>query len=238
MVSEATPGSTVLDVGAHVGHHTGYVLQHRKDVSVIAFEANPDLARDLSRTFAREIGEARLTVRNVAVGTEAKEVEFFVSKKDTGYSGLKPRPSVPQAGSSFEVVRVQQLALDDLLPQLTKPVSVLKIDVEGAELDALCGGGRLIRECRPLVLFECCNNAAIFYGNALCDLVCWFESSDYKVLTIHGVNVTAESSDAIFRSGVCWEFVAVPRERAEELSHAVREGWQKVLKRDDRLFGA
>ena len=42
--------------------------------------------------------------------------------------------------------------------------SVLKIDVEGAELDVLTGGRELISAARPVIIFEHVYDASALYG--------------------------------------------------------------------------
>lgn len=47
---------------------------------------------------------------------------------------------------------IPMITLDDLT--LDMPVSLLKIDIEGMELDALLGASGMLRECRPAVYVE------------------------------------------------------------------------------------
>lgn len=48
--------------------------------------------------------------------------------------------------------------LDDLVPP--KDVDAIKIDVEGAELGVLRGGISVLRNCRPIIMFESAPEAA------------------------------------------------------------------------------
>lgn len=63
-------------------------------------------------------------------------------------------------GAGEETVRIARL--DDLVP-IGRPVSFVKIDIEGYELLALRGAVRILRD-RPVVLFECLPAAAVRAG--------------------------------------------------------------------------
>ena len=59
--------------------------------------------------------------------------------------------SVGDHHESEQHVRVRAIALDDVEGP---PPALVKIDVEGAELEVLAGMSRLLREARPLVVCE------------------------------------------------------------------------------------
>jgi Methyltransferase FkbM domain len=89
------------------------------------------------------------------------------------YSGLvKRRYDRPHEDDRTIIVR------KNLLDALIDPgdrVSVIKIDVEGAELQVLRGAAKTIRRDRPLVVFEHGLGAADFYGTNpedVYDLLC------------------------------------------------------------------
>jgi hypothetical protein len=50
------------------------------------------------------------------------------------------------------VVNVPMITLDELC--FNDPVALIKIDIEGMELDALRGAGKLLRRCHPVIYFE------------------------------------------------------------------------------------
>ena len=66
-------------------------------------------------------------------------------------------------------IRVRTERLDDALPSGYVP-ALLKIDVEGAELEVLCGGRETIARHRPVVVFEHGAGSADHYGTAPADV--------------------------------------------------------------------
>jgi hypothetical protein len=63
-----------------------------------------------------------------------------------------------------------------------------------------------------VVLFECANKAAPFYGYGLKDLVEWFNQRGYLVSTITGQVVQIQNAGALFKSGICHDFLAFPKD--------------------------
>ena len=53
--------------------------------------------------------------------------------------------------------------MDSIIPASTK-ISLIKIDVEGAELGVLKGAKNLLQRDKPIVIFECGMGASDYYG--------------------------------------------------------------------------
>jgi FkbM family methyltransferase len=139
------PGDTMVDVGANAGTYS--LLATTIDgVSVLAFEPS-SVAYERAETNMRLNGvDRRVQLRREAAGATSGVGRLSI--------GLGPCNKVLGAAdepmSSEEVAVV---ALDDLL-DATGPVSLMKIDVEGGELDVLAGAQRLIRRDGPVLIVE------------------------------------------------------------------------------------
>jgi tRNA G37 N-methylase Trm5 len=82
-----SPGDRVLFVGAHVGTLVIPVSRHVREV--VAVEANPDTFRFLSTNLLlNEV--ANVTLHPVAAGEADGEIEFLLSRQNSG--GAKRRP--------------------------------------------------------------------------------------------------------------------------------------------------
>lgn len=141
------PGMTCWDMGAHAGFFT--LLMSRATGStgaVHAFEPAPESARRLEWAIA----ENRLdNVRrhDVAVGGEDGDGTLHL-----GRSSLTST-LVPGRGEHARAVGVRCRTIDSLAEEFGVP-DVIKIDVEGLELEALRGGGRVFGEGRPKAVVE------------------------------------------------------------------------------------
>ena len=137
------PGQQVLDIGAAVGYYT--LLAARlvgPKGSVVAFEPHPENLRYLRR-HVHQNSLTNVRILNVAVADRDGTARFG--------GGTGSGTSRLQEEGEFEVAvrRLDGLAeTHALAPQL------LKIDVEGAELDVLRGSADLIRECRPTIFLS------------------------------------------------------------------------------------
>jgi FkbM family methyltransferase len=139
------PHTTVLDVGAAIGLWTIPLGEAARQAgaTVVAVEPLPGNARWLEHNIALNGLEAFVTVHHLAVGSE---------------TGLVRLDSDEQAGGSAAVstdgrgVTVQMSPLDDL--ELLWPVSFIKMDVEGFELEVLRGASRILEQDRPVIFGE------------------------------------------------------------------------------------
>ena len=135
-------GDVVLDVGAHVGYYT--VIAARavgQEGRVAAFEPRPMTARFLRRNV--ELNSlSNVRVYEAAVGEQAGTA-WFEGRTGTGTGHLAARGDI----------EVPVLVLDELVESgELPPPSLIKIDVEGGELDVLNGAMRTLNAHRPVLL--------------------------------------------------------------------------------------
>ena len=135
------PGDTVFDVGAHAGYYT--LLASRlvgPEGHVFAFEPNP---RNLAclRRHVRLNRCDNVTVVEAAVARHTGAMRFDTSR-GSGRGRLC-------ADGAAEVATV---SLDQFAEERGIVPSLIKIDVEGSEVEVLEGARRLLAGCPPLVL--------------------------------------------------------------------------------------
>ncbi len=143
--------ATVLDVGASYGYYSLLCSRLVGDRGhVYSFEAD-------AQSFSRLLRNLQMNhVRNVtAVATCVANTSGFSQwVSDNRQPWLSRRVAKPTAQGSLQVVPVITLdAFSDSVDILHK-VRLVKIDVEGAELDVLEGMRQLIRASRPAILCE------------------------------------------------------------------------------------
>lgn len=136
------PGMRVADCGAHHGYTTvAFAKAVGPSGHVYAWEALPKNA-EVVKANAELNGCANVTVRPVAVGAEAGKLRFQVS--DGGDTVL-----TRDRGGEGELVEIDCVRLDDEIDR----VDFLKLDVEGADLQAMIGARRVISQ-RPIIDLE------------------------------------------------------------------------------------
>jgi FkbM family methyltransferase len=140
-------GDVFVDVGANVGFHTFQAAARVGTTGrVVAVEANPENARLIAHTIeSNSIGNVELLPLALAAGRGY--VSFGTHVGSNG--GFLP-DGASTTGSGRGTI-VPTLALDDL--DLDR-VSVVKIDVEGAEGIVIDGAARTIERHRPTFVME------------------------------------------------------------------------------------
>ena len=157
--------ATVLDVGANRGQFALLALERFPAASVHSLEPLP---RAFAVLEALASDEARLRVHRFAAGAEAGTAVLHVSRRDDS-SSLLPITDrqVAFAPGSRERGRidVELRTLDEMAgTTLLRPL-VLKIDVQGGELEVLRGAGRTL-ESTDALLIEC-SFVELYAGQAL-----------------------------------------------------------------------
>ena len=142
LLASFQPGRTVIDVGAHVGFYT---VQAAKRVGrrgrVYAFEPAPENLRLLRRNIRRN-RLRNVTVYPVAAGAGRGRREFHLARHAelaSVLNGFYPHISA----DSTTTMTVEEVPVDSLVES---PVHIVKVDVEGAELEVLRGMKRILTE--------------------------------------------------------------------------------------------
>jgi FkbM family methyltransferase len=133
----------VYDIGAHRGDWTRAARESLPDARFFLFEANELHAGALEAT-----GERYFTA---VLSSEEKAVDFFL----TGGSGDSYYREATERYAGVEPRTLKATTLDRLATLHTLPdPDLIKVDVQGAELDVLRGGRDVLGKAK-LVLLEC-----------------------------------------------------------------------------------
>jgi FkbM family methyltransferase len=146
------PGTWLFDVGTNIGLMSLPVLKAISDARVLSFEPSPNVLEYLKRTIAESSHADRWTLVPKAVGEHEGKVSFnLASPEQSLFDGMKSAQRV----AVCREVEVELTTIDSEWKSRGKPeVSMIKIDVEGAELAVLKGARECITFCNPHVLLE------------------------------------------------------------------------------------
>lgn len=144
------PRDTVYDIGANIGTHTVFFAKRiGPSGQVISFEPDNDIA-EILEDHVRLNRLENVTVLRLALGNREYEGDLFIDKK----IGRGSTSLIATGGKTFSgrasVVRGDRIVAEKRLPV----PRVVKIDVEGYEIEVLEGLERTLRhdECKYL----CC----------------------------------------------------------------------------------
>lgn len=144
------PGSCVIDVGAHVGHHTLEAARAASaDGRVFAFDPQPYNADRIGRHAVLNGLENIVTIC-AAVGDKDAFIRLPM-QSEHDRSRLSLHEPGPVNENAF--IEVPLRRLDNFMTANgVGPVQLLKIDVEGYELEVLHGLGEAHENCRNIIL--------------------------------------------------------------------------------------
>jgi FkbM family methyltransferase len=145
------PVLTVVDVGANGGEWTASVRRHFPDAHFHLFEPSGECMRGLKTRFGQD---PRVTLNQVALGRAAGAATLYADEAGSVMASLTQR-KLGHRGIRMdftEQVRVQTLDSYARSAGLDT-IDILKIDVEGHELDVLAGAAEILERTR-VVQFE------------------------------------------------------------------------------------
>ncbi|MEZ7779815.1 FkbM family methyltransferase [Micrococcus luteus] len=146
MAAALLPGDLVIDVGANIGNHT-LNLACVADARVVAIEPDSHLADALRRSVELNGAVDRVEVYECAAGAQPGFGRLILHDP----ANLGTQSLSFEEGDAGQDVAVY--TLDDLIQR--QSVRMVKIDVEGFELEVLQGGMEMITRDRPLIWVEC-----------------------------------------------------------------------------------
>ncbi|MEM7203764.1 MAG: FkbM family methyltransferase [Planctomycetota bacterium] len=192
------PDSVCLDIGANVGLYT--LLFARRGRHVYAFEPLPRNVRFLTKLVAIN-RLANVTVLPAAVMSRTC-LTSFATGDNNALGKVDPDGAQP----------VVAVSCDEFVTELGVAPSVLKIDVEGAELAVFDGARRTFAEHRPALLLSV--HGAYLRGQSLVTL----ERLGYRhILPMNGNDV-----------GTATEYALVMIDPPAAAATAARAAWQPL----------
>jgi FkbM family methyltransferase len=146
------PGMTFVDIGSNKGDFALLAAKVMEDRGrVLAFEPVPDNLHWLRKSVALN-GYESVEIVEIALSDANGRVPIYLGPWSGWHSLL------PVASESGETIEVTARTLDSFMAEQEDPrVDVIKIDVEGAEMQVLHGAARTLAEARPLTVFVECH---------------------------------------------------------------------------------
>jgi len=137
------PGDIVLDCGAHIGLYTKKALADGAKM-VVAIEPSPDNIECLHRNFSKEINTGRVIVYPKGVWHQEEELSFAIRDQSAR------NEIIQEQEKGVQMIHIPVTTIDNIVSELKlEKVDFIKMDIEGAEQNALRGAKKTIAAHHP-----------------------------------------------------------------------------------------
>lgn len=147
---EQNESLTCVDVGANIGLTTLLLDQIISGGKIFSFEPHPKTFSQLERnTIHNKTGRNEIELFQFGLGSSNQELKFRdIDRYNTGNSILTEGSLAEQVQAT---ITVPVRKLDDF-EEIVGDVHLIKIDVEGFELDVLKGGKRVVDKAQAVLI--------------------------------------------------------------------------------------
>lgn len=146
-------GWTVFDIGANIGL---FALRNSSRVArgkIICFEPN-DLVYQALQKNIRVNKLSNVEPYPLAIGGDTGQIEFQVSPYSSGSGSIMPWRLKNSHPAKLTKVLVSSETLDFFCKKrnINEPIDLIKMDIEGAEFEALSGGAEVLQRTKRIVM--------------------------------------------------------------------------------------
>jgi len=197
MLQMVQEGMVTVDVGANIGYYALQIaLRAGPNGTVIAFEPAPH-TYDLLVHNINQNNLTNIQAYPYAIGSTRKEIDFFLYEQSNWNSFVKH-------GEPIGRVKVLVVPLDEILPSLINRVDLIRMDIEGYELEAIQGMKNTLRRHQPILCME-------LHGS-------FMSLEEIRMLLHELIDLGYDIKCAILRSKdeVYWKRLIVPANRIVE----------------------
>jgi FkbM family methyltransferase len=178
---------TVVDVGANRGQFALAAREWAPEAGLIGFEPLSGPAAIFRKVFN---GDCMVTLHQVAIGPEAGSIPIHVAAADDSSSILPASELYKQIFPGTDQVRKESIRVGRLIEFLSSeeiiPPALLKLDVQGFELEALAGCKELLEHFSHVYVE--CSFMELYSGQALADeVIDWLAGWRFRLSGIYNL---------------------------------------------------
>lgn len=124
----ARDNPVILDIGANIGLSALYFSEEFPAGNIHAYEPDPEVFEYLVKNIKRNKA-SNVSIHNIAIWKENCELAFHNHGADAGY--------LAQTVDHNHTIQVKALSFKDLITPFADRISLLKMDIEGAEVETI-----------------------------------------------------------------------------------------------------
>jgi FkbM family methyltransferase len=183
-----------IDVGANVGLFTALMASLLKqDKRVLAIEPTPGAIGHLRSNLERsDYSNAVEIFQGVASDCDGEATIYVVPGKEE-YSSIGGivHPSI-QPGETRVPIQTSSARIDSLVTRLALQPGFMKIDTEGAEYLVLKGSVETLKQYKPVIISELCDELLVSLGHKALEVVELLSDLGYHVYDLENMSLVKE----------------------------------------------
>lgn len=141
--------AVILDIGANIGSHTVYWALEKNAKKIYSFEPLEATYEILERNIKLNKLEDRVETFNFGL----YNLESKASVSNYNLANIGNTSFVPNNNGGFQLKKLDSL-------KIPEKIDLIKIDVEGAEVEVVMGAMNTIRKNKPVIVIESFNRKA------------------------------------------------------------------------------
>ena len=174
----------VFDIGAHIGLCSLPISRVlAKDGVCYAFEPAYENLKYLKLHLKLNHIKNVIIVPYLVGDRCSEAVDFFCDEKCSGMNSICHRKSTEGA---FKQIKTKQLTLDNFVRETNSIPQVIKIDVEGAEINVLSGAKKTLKKYHPEIILSVHPTHLKLLGYSADDLLDLISELNYRIYDIDG----------------------------------------------------
>ena len=179
LLKNTTNIKTLIDVGSNKGQFSLIAKKYYPNIVIHSFEPQIDQLHKQKKI----LGSNNINYYNVALGNTNKESNIYITARKDSSSLLKPSNNYHKKYSVIDTKKIKLQKLDDLnfMKNIKRP-SVLKLDVQGFELETLRGGQQMLSNIDYIIVEVSFVKVYENQVNAN-DLIAFLNSNFFKIKT-------------------------------------------------------
>lgn len=185
---------TVVDIGSNNGQFSLVTKYFLPNVKIFAFDPLKSSKQKYNNLFKKD---KKINFFNVAIGSKIQKKNFFISNKDDSSSllpiGLNQLKNYPNTFTKSQGI-TDVVPLSKVLNryQIDNP-ALLKIDVQGYELEVLKGSKNLIKEF-DYIYCEC-SFIELYYRQPLVgEIINWLARNNFEMIEIKNISYDSKGN--------------------------------------------
>ena len=139
----------IIDAGCCEGYFSLFAFDKNPNCSLVALEPLAEMKESLNKTFEIQKEKNKFYLEEKALGKECGVIQFRFNSEHLCDSSMTADHTTTESDQN-NCYDVQVINLDTLMEKyLLRKNGIIKMDIEGAEMDALMGGRELMQKYKP-----------------------------------------------------------------------------------------